>query len=84
MKLPEHYEKWLDEEYPSIDEEYPSKHSIYHPYRDGAHRMYAKLMEDFAPAIAALKFCDKTYGSINKFCCSNVAIEHLKEKGLVE
>ena len=44
MKLPEHYEKWMDEEF----EDEP-------PRRGGARSMYHKLMEDLKPAIEAVR-----------------------------
>jgi len=47
MKLPEHYEAWLDEEFPE------PRGSVVEGMRIGAHRMYIKLMQDFAPAIEA-------------------------------
>lgn len=50
MKLPEKYEKWVDEKFPE------SGSLAVEGMRVGAHRMYVKLMEDFAPAIEALKF----------------------------
>jgi hypothetical protein len=52
MKLPEHYEKWVE------DQAFAS-HSFRYvedAFESGAEAMYRKLMEDFAPAIEALKF----------------------------
>lgn len=74
MKLPKHYEEWLDESCPyrTLQE--------FGRYMDGARAMHHKLMADLAPAIEALEFGDKVYGSI-KFA---EALTQLKEKGLME
>lgn len=81
MKLPEHYEKWLEEVF---DDEPPR--------RGGARSMYRKLMADFAPAIEALKLCANGEACPHFECCggcgpineADEALNALKEKGLVE
>jgi len=82
MKLPKHYEKWINEQFPK------SSSLVLTGMRAGARRMYVKLMEDFAPAIEALKDCPCTVSERlsghRSECLSGPALAALKEKGLVE
>lgn len=71
MKLPEHYEKWVEDQ-ASASHPFPTKSEwieqcgdtlmtyevgsyVEEAFESGAEAMYRKLMEDFAPAIEALE-----------------------------